>query len=284
MIRYLSKAFCFLAFFLVPLFSYDILIENADTLELGYGLHWRHDLNGEADILKEVLKPGAVVIDGGANIGAWSKAALATNASPRIHAFEPVPVVFEECVKNLQGTSVTLVNQALSDHDGKLERFCIYGKTPDDMQTCSCHVQPNLGAPDAQITIEQTTLDSYCMRQGIRSIDYLKLDVEGHELFALRGASNLLKDRAIRGIQFEYGFPFRGSRATLKEIFSLLHGHGYLIFRIFPGGCVYLPVWSDRYEDYRFSNFYAVLPSALNESWLAAIHPQQTVENAAKEA
>lgn len=53
------------------------------------------------------------------------------------------------------------------------------------------------------VEVEAITLDSFCKDNHISRIDYLKLDVEGAEVFALEGSLELLKNRAIRYLQFE---------------------------------------------------------------------------------
>jgi FkbM family methyltransferase len=268
--------FVCIALFVIPLLSYDIIIEDETTHELGYNVHSQHDLNGEKDLLDEYLQPGFCVIDGGANIGAWSQTALSIQPSLNILAFEPVPSVYEICKKNLFNTSARAINLALSNEEGKREFFFLYGKTPEEMQGSSCHFQPSLGTPDACIAVEQTTIDAFCRREKIRSIDFLKLDVEGHEFLALRGATRLLKKGAIKAVQFEYGYTFSGSKTTLKRVYQLLNSYGYLLFRIMPGGCIFLPSWSDTLENFQYSNFFAVLPSALNATWHAALDHQKS--------
>lgn len=263
--------FVCVALFVIPLLAYEIILDDPKTHTLGYNLSSEHELNGEKDLLFEILQPGFCIVDAGANVGSWSQMALSIQSSLSVFAFEPIPSVYEICKKNLANTSARAINLALSNEEGKKEFFFLYGKTPNKMRTSSCHLQPSLGAPDDFITVQQTTLDAFCKREKIPSIDLLKLKVEGNELFALRGASNLLKRGAIKAIQFEYGYSFSGSKTTLKLVYQLLSSHGYLLFRIMPHGCIFLPSWSETFENFQYSNFFAILPSALNDTWHAAL-------------
>ena len=53
--------------------------------------------------------------------------------------------------------------------------------------------------------IKIITLDAYVLENDISHIDFLKIDIEGHELAVIHGAEAMLKRKAIDYIQFEYG-------------------------------------------------------------------------------
>ena len=57
---------------------------------------------------------------------------------------------------------------------------------------------------ESSISIESRTLDSFTKELGISRIGLLKIDVEGHELDVLVGATPLLRAKAIRKIIFEH--------------------------------------------------------------------------------
>lgn len=57
---------------------------------------------------------------------------------------------------------------------------------------------------DLKEEIEIKTIDSFCEENNITQINFLKLDVEGHELSVLNGAGKMLKKHKIDFIQFEF--------------------------------------------------------------------------------
>lgn len=67
-------------------------------------------------------------------------------------------------------------------------------------------------------------------------IDYVKMDIEGHELAALKGAAELFRDRRIGALSFEFGPGNVNSRTMFIDFYKLLRAHGFLVFRIMPGG------------------------------------------------
>jgi hypothetical protein len=112
--------------------------------------------------------------------------------------------------------------------------------------------------------VSVASLDDFCKRHSIRSIDLLKLDAEGHELPILRGASGLLRDGAIRAIQFEFGGCDLDSDTTLRDFFDLLSPN-YEIFRILRNGL--RPVtYSERWEIFMTTNFLALRSSELSSA------------------
>ena len=138
-----------------------------------------------------------VAFDVGANIGAFSLMLASQGFST--HAFEPIPETFFRLKKNLAYNKLlkkTSLNCfALSDFEGIVEF------TVDDIAPATNRFL----APDMTVTgintykqnVAGMTIDHYCERFGIRSIDFLKIDVEGMEPLVLRGARNLLKRKAV---------------------------------------------------------------------------------------
>ena len=46
-------------------------------------------------------------------------------------------------------------------------------------------------------------LADYCKRAGVTEIDFMKMDIEGHELAALRGLQPLLRERRVKSLYVE---------------------------------------------------------------------------------
>jgi len=55
------------------------------------------------------------------------------------------------------------------------------------------------------VPVPITTLDELARKYALHTIDYVKLDLEGHELEALKGASQLLQSHKIKALTFEFG-------------------------------------------------------------------------------
>lgn len=98
------------------------------------------------------------------------------------------------------------------------------------------------------------TLDHYCEVNNIDIIDFLKMDIEGNELKALEGASNLLKEKRIINIQIEFGGCNIDSRTYFRDFWNLLH-NDFTVYRILQNGLREIPRYGERLECFSTTNY-----------------------------
>ena len=73
-----------------------------------------------------------------------------------------------------------------------------------------------------------TTLDDFCSQESVTGIDLLKMDVQGFELFVLKGAQGLLSARKIGCIVLEVSFiSLYENQASPQDLINRLAGHQY---------------------------------------------------------
>jgi FkbM family methyltransferase len=211
--------------------------------------------NGELRFLAQSIRSCNVVFDVGANKGEWTALALSLNPSLTIHCFEPIKEVFTRLASNKFPSGVHCNNMALSSEKGGRDMY---------LGVQSLYPRSGLNAgwgitsPGKQEKIECTTLDAYCSENGISGIDLLKCDVEGHEYAVLAGGKRLLQAGAIKRIQFEYGGCCIDARVLLKDIFELLSGYNYSIYKIMPNRIINIPEYDQRLENFIYKNFAAI--------------------------
>lgn len=130
---------------------------------------------------------GAVVLDCGGYVGDWAHWALQHGAS-RVIVFEPASAQLECIRRNLaepirQGR-VTLIPKGVWDEPGTLTLNIV----PDNPAA------NNIGDSPAEKseTIELTTIDAAVEELGLDRVDAIKMDIEGAEVRALRGARRTL--------------------------------------------------------------------------------------------
>ncbi|MDP3069245.1 MAG: FkbM family methyltransferase [Opitutaceae bacterium] len=229
----------------------------------------RMERNGEAWLLRALLAAhraaGAgrpfVAIDGGANRGDYSRAifaaARAAGLAAEVHAFEPAPA----CVAALRSAfgaekGFHLVPHALSDRAGEAT---LHDGREGSSQASLVPRAEHAGGSAAAITVPLARLDDYLGAQGITRVDLLKLDVEGHELAALRGLGDRLRPGEVDAIQFEYGGAALDAGTTLRDLYRLLEARGYVLAKLFPRALErrsYRP-WM---EHYAYANYVALAP------------------------
>ncbi len=105
--------------------------------------------------------------------------------------------------------------------------------------------------------VEVRTLDDFCAEQGVERIDFLKLDVEGHELAVLRGAQRMLGAGAVSMIQFEFGPANIYSRTFFYDFWTLLSS-AYDIHRVVPKGLAHIAYYGEQREIFLTTNYLAV--------------------------
>lgn len=137
--------------------------------------------------LPGLLQPGGLVLDLGANRGAFA-GAMACRYGVKVHAMEPVPA-FHERLQAIP--DVQLHRCCLAPTDGQVELSLPEG------------TDATLFPRDEQVgdtlQVEATTLSCFFEELGARECDLMKLDVEGAELPALEQAAPevLLRARQI---------------------------------------------------------------------------------------
>src|SRR5205814_2283292 len=89
---------------------------------------------------------------------------------------------------------------------------------------------------DHPVVFDIGTIDDVIQREGIAFVDFMKMDIEGYELFALRGAKQALAEHRIGALAFEFGSGNVNSRTFFRDLWELLTLHGFRMWRVTPGG------------------------------------------------
>jgi hypothetical protein len=107
-----------------------------------------------------------------------------------------------------------------------------------------------------------TTVDRLMEEYGLTTIDFMKIDTEGHDLAALVGAEQALRAHAVRALSFEFGSGQINSRTFFHDFWDLLHPIGYRLSRVCPGGrSIAVDAYYEDLEHFRgVSNYLAFAP------------------------
>lgn len=235
------------------------LLYRFSLLGMNYGGAGSEASAGDELALHMIAKNGdhPVVFDVGANVGSYISSTLAILKSPQVYAFEPSPTAFGQL--RTQFSTMRNVELVMAGLGSRVETLQLYAPTPGSV-LASTYANPLVSATQSE-AIELVTLDGFCDQRNIAHIDLLKLDVEGGELDALRGASRMLRDDAIGMIQFEFGQSSLGSRTFFIDLFRLLEGK-FEIFRLLPNGLAPISNYHETLEVFMSTNYLAVRRSA----------------------
>ncbi len=179
----------------------------------------------------DLVRPGMVVYDVGANIGYVSLLlARQLDGSGRVYAFEALPENLERMRTNLalneMTTQVTIVAGAVVGRSEPV-RFLI-GPSGGMGKVEGAAGRQGVSYPDS-ILVEGISLDEFVFEGGNPAPDLIKMDIEGGEVLAVKGMARLLKE--VRPILL---LELHGPEAA-EAVWSALLGAGYQVCRMAPG-------------------------------------------------
>lgn len=173
------------------------------------------------------------VVDAGAHHGQTAAEYLNHLPGSRVIALEPEPDNFAVAKETLApfGDRAMLLPLALAEVDGivSLRRTSHSGAHSllevGDMRYYDAPVETL-----APVEVRAVSLDSLCAAHQLDRLDILKMDIQGAELLALRGAGGLLARQAIGLIALEVLFqPLYRDQPTFWDIADHLRSHGYAL-------------------------------------------------------
>lgn len=143
------------------------------------------------------LQPGLVVADVGANLGIFSLwvSRLLDGLAHQVFAFEPAPDTFEKLRTNLSlndAASVATIPMACSATSGSVELFIGHHHHVSSLLKEWAHAEQ---ADGHAVTVQATSLDRFFESDGREYPHFIKMDIEGGGVFALRGCGTTFATR-----------------------------------------------------------------------------------------
>jgi len=135
---------------------------------------------------KDIVEPaiGEVVLDIGASVGDTSLwFSKKVGSTGKVYAFEPEPKNFQILLGNIEQNNVknvTPLNIGLSDREGR-------------MKIVSGGSASFLAESEGEAEVTVTTIDEFVRDNKLPKVDFIKMDVEGHEMNVLRGANETMR-------------------------------------------------------------------------------------------
>jgi FkbM family methyltransferase len=225
----------------------------------GSGSGWD---KGEQVVAANLLKAGNIseptIIDCGGNVGEWTREVRVNLGSDRGRwvVIEPQPA----CIERLRLLpNVEIVEAGAGERASDMVLY----SDAETSGTASLHDRADSfmrGRTKTAIQVPIVTIDSIVADKKLDRVDFMKMDIEGHELFALKGAKQSLSSGVIKALSFEFGSGNVNSRTFFRDFWDFLTPLGFQIYRIIPGGRVVRI--NAYYEDLEFfrgvSNYIAV--------------------------
>jgi FkbM family methyltransferase len=170
------------------------------------------------------------IIDVGANTGQSALRLIKQLPDAVIHCIEPSFETFQILINTLSNNRNVFSYQiALGEKNGAHELF--YGGNDSSMYTLvNSNIDKQLDRGEAN-KIKIQMLDTFCDKNDIKHVNFLKIDTEGYDLNVLKGAGSLYSKNAIDFIEVEAGMnPRNKFHVPFIDLKLFLEGKGYLLF------------------------------------------------------
>ena len=198
-----------------------------------------------------------LAIDIGGNVGNYTAELRRKNPDLEIHTFEPsAGNVAKLSARFKDDRLITLVPFALSDEAGSATLFADRPGSGLGSLTKRRLDHFNIAFETTE-TIKTVRFEDY-WREQLRSrpLDIVKIDVEGHELAALKGFGGALN--ATRVLQFEFGGCNIDTRTYFQDFWYLFKHQKFAIYRFTPLGVEEMTQYKESDEFFSTTNYLAV--------------------------
>lgn len=183
--------------------------------------------------INKLCKSGMTVVDIGANIGYYTLL-LAKLVGPmgKVIAFEPAQWAFSKLKRNLELNdfdNITLEKKALSNENRQDQVRHFYCSWP--LHTNSeDQIHPIHHGRAMKDIVDFATLDHYVKQKGIKKIDLIKLDVDGHEFKVIQGAVKTLRSFKPLIVMELSSYTLEEVGDNIADLVSLLSGLGFSFY------------------------------------------------------
>jgi FkbM family methyltransferase len=230
-----------------------------DTRSKDIGLHILQSGTWEThytEAFKRLLRPGARVVDVGANLGWYSLVAgPIIGPSGRIYAVEPNPELARLIYWSLRTNGFIgfskVFQVAVGDQPGVVDLVL----RPD--MPGSGFIRPTVHAvtdpPASVVRVPSVRLDDLLAEEE-GPIDVVKMDIEGWEGMAIRGMDAIFARSPQLRMLIEWSTQQDYTPAPRKEVARMMEGHGYIPYRIDQEGKISRDSWEQVLTERTLTN------------------------------
>lgn len=206
-------------------------------LELGEGIDFAIFLFGSFEpttvrAYSQLVRPGGVVLDIGANIGAHTlHLARLVGDTGQVYAFEPTQFAFDKLLANIAlnpelRARITPRQYLLTDTDVAHTEQNIFSSWPLVDASSELHAK-HLGCLKSTQGAESGSLDGFIAKNGIQKVDFIKMDVDGNEVGVLGGAEQFLRQHHPPILMELCPYALNEAGTTLRALLDILRQAGY---------------------------------------------------------
>lgn len=213
------------------------------------GFRWNLDLSEGIDLyiyifgtfepstqkrIRTLVKPGDVVFDVGANIGAHTLLlSQLVGATGKVFAFEPTDYAFNKLRDNLNlnrnlANRVQVEQAFLCRSSDEKPPAQIYSSWPLNDQGGNHPLHQGIAKDTSNA--QAFSIDDYIHKNSLGKVDLIKLDVDGYECDVLNGAANTLKNLRPKVIIEIAPYVLQEHGHSVDDLLSIFERYGYQLF------------------------------------------------------
>ncbi len=184
----------------------------------------------EAKLLRSIGMMPSVMLDIGANTGFYSAIMEDIVGSDNLYVFEPLPELSRYLRTRFKKAHVFDVALSEREETGRIRVPFIDGERYDTRASLNRHVEPNQTGFE-EVDVRLIPLDHIVRKLQLKSIGFVKIDVEGHELEVINGGvETISRFKPLLLVEIEA----RHHRCPIADIFSRVEAIGYKGYYISP--------------------------------------------------
>jgi FkbM family methyltransferase len=199
----------------------------------GYEIRRKQPEAVESIIVRSRL---TTILDIGANVGQFALGMRLAFPDAIIHSFEPIPSIEEKLREVFTGDRRFFSYQtAVSDREGSAHFEVNQSSASSSLLSLGeAHEKayPELTVVK-EIEVPIITLDRWAEGKNLVRPMLLKLDVQGNELAALRGARSVLEQVSYVLTEVNFASMYKG-QPSFDELYQLLRSAGFHFVDLFP--------------------------------------------------
>lgn len=172
-----------------------------------------------------------LIIDAGANVGQFARAAVEVYPGCRVISFEPLPGVAAELRANLSSAPRWSCREiALGSVAGRANmHHHVYSPSSSLLRSSTEFSVQHSFEPDEQIVeVEVLPLDAALAGESLEGVCLLKLDLQGYEFEALKGASRTLTHFSHVLVEVSFVQVYE-QEATFDQVHDALRAAGFTL-------------------------------------------------------
>lgn len=239
---------------------YRLLAKLERSIARRQGKGWgagsvQHELNAAGTLTGNAAL--SLAIDVGGNVGNYTAAIRQAHADAEVHMFEPSQTNIDALSARFGGDDQVTV-QPFALASSAMEATLFSDKPGSGLGSLTKRRLDHRDKDfDISESVQTMVFDTYWkdVLQS-RPIDLFKLDIEGHELDALNGSVEALKQTRV--VQFEFGGCNIDTRTFFQDFWYFFKERNFGLYRITPGGAVQIDKYHERDEFFSTTNYLAL--------------------------